>query len=103
MARHECLVCGYVYDESTEGTRWDRLPDGGACPVCAAGKSTTKRPRNSRRSAWLERGSLRSTAAPHKEGGMRTQFEGQWRVWGRRRGGGWGQTLLPVYALMETG
>jgi len=45
MARYECSVCGYVYDEEQEGVRWDALPDDWACPGCGAGKDLfTKAP-----------------------------------------------------------
>ncbi len=36
MARYECSVCGYVYDEETEGTRWAELAENWVCPVCGA-------------------------------------------------------------------
>jgi rubredoxin/mono/diheme cytochrome c family protein len=39
MAQYECSVCGYVYDESKEGTRWDDLPGDWTCPACGADKS----------------------------------------------------------------
>lgn len=39
MARYECSVCGYVYDESQEGDSWNGVPDDWKCPVCAAAKS----------------------------------------------------------------
>jgi rubredoxin/mono/diheme cytochrome c family protein len=39
VAQYKCSVCGYVYDESKEGTSWDNLPDDWACPVCGAAKS----------------------------------------------------------------
>jgi rubredoxin len=35
--KYEC-VCGYVYDEEKEGTKWEDLPDDYACPVCGLGK-----------------------------------------------------------------
>jgi glutamate synthase domain-containing protein 2/rubrerythrin len=38
MARYECSVCGYVYDEGQEGVPWDALPGDWACPGCGAGK-----------------------------------------------------------------
>jgi rubredoxin/mono/diheme cytochrome c family protein len=38
MARYECSVCGYVHNESKDGS-WDSLPDDWTCPVCAAAKS----------------------------------------------------------------
>jgi glutamate synthase domain-containing protein 2 len=37
--RWECVICGYVYDEASEGAPWDELPDDWECPVCGAGKS----------------------------------------------------------------
>jgi len=42
MARYECSVCGYVHDESKDGS-WDRLPEDWTCPVCAAAKSEFQR------------------------------------------------------------
>lgn len=46
MARHVCLVCGYVYDPATgdpvgripAGTAFEDLPDGWVCPECGAQK-----------------------------------------------------------------
>jgi thiamine pyrophosphate-dependent acetolactate synthase large subunit-like protein/nitrite reductase/ring-hydroxylating ferredoxin subunit/rubredoxin len=38
MARYKCTVCGYVYDEGTEGRPWNDLSDDWLCPICAAGK-----------------------------------------------------------------
>lgn len=38
MSVHVCAVCGYMYDESAEGTPWDELPDDWICPVCGNGK-----------------------------------------------------------------
>mgnify|MGYP003877250501 FL=1 len=46
MARYECQVCGYVYDEDVgdpdngvpPGTKWEELPDDWVCPVCGATK-----------------------------------------------------------------
>jgi glutamate synthase domain-containing protein 2/rubredoxin len=37
--KYECTVCGYIYDEETEGTPWSELPDDWECPVCGADKS----------------------------------------------------------------
>ncbi len=36
--QYKCTVCGYVYDESVEGTPFDQLPDDWRCPVCNAPK-----------------------------------------------------------------
>ncbi len=33
-----CTVCGYVYDEDAEGTKFEQLSDDYACPLCAVGK-----------------------------------------------------------------
>ena len=38
MSAYECTVCGFVYDESTEGTPWENLDQDWVCPVCAAEK-----------------------------------------------------------------
>ncbi|MBD3195937.1 MAG: rubredoxin [Candidatus Lokiarchaeota archaeon] len=38
MAKYECLVCGWVYDEDEEGTPFEELPDDYTCPVCGAPK-----------------------------------------------------------------
>ena len=43
MARHECSVCGFTYDENDEGTGWESLPKDWVCPVCGAGKSLFNR------------------------------------------------------------
>ncbi len=39
MARYECTVCGYVYDDDQEGLGWESLPDDWACPACGADKT----------------------------------------------------------------
>jgi glutamate synthase domain-containing protein 2/rubredoxin len=39
MASYECNICGYVYDEASEGTPWADLPDDWVCPICGAGTS----------------------------------------------------------------
>ena len=46
MAKYECTVCGYIYDEDegdpdsgiAPGTKWEDVPDDWVCPVCGAGK-----------------------------------------------------------------
>ena len=35
---YQCSVCGYIYDESTEGVKYSDLPDYWTCPVCGADK-----------------------------------------------------------------
>ncbi len=39
MARYECSVCGYIYDEDQEGASWESLPDDWVCPKCGSDKS----------------------------------------------------------------
>ncbi len=43
MARYECAVCGYVYDDDQEGLPWDALPGDWACPECGADKTLFNR------------------------------------------------------------
>jgi flavin reductase (DIM6/NTAB) family NADH-FMN oxidoreductase RutF/rubredoxin len=51
MAKHECTVCGYIYDPKEgdpdggikAGTSFEELPDDWVCPVCGAGKDQFER------------------------------------------------------------
>lgn len=36
--KYVCEVCGYVYDEAAEGTKWEELPEDYVCPLCGVGK-----------------------------------------------------------------
>ncbi len=46
MAKYECRICGYVYDEELgdadvgiePGTLWEDVPDTFVCPLCGVGK-----------------------------------------------------------------
>ncbi len=46
MAKYECTICAYIYDEDegdpesgvAPGTKWEDVPDDWVCPVCGAGK-----------------------------------------------------------------
>ena len=38
MAKWECDACGYIYDEDSEGTKFEDLPDDYKCPICGVGK-----------------------------------------------------------------
>ena len=46
MAKYECVVCGFIYDEAegipedgiAPGTKWEDLPDDFECPLCGASK-----------------------------------------------------------------
>lgn len=37
--RFVCPICGYIYDESKEGTPFAQLPESWVCPLCKAPKS----------------------------------------------------------------
>ncbi len=36
--KYTCNICGYVYDEEAEGTKWEDLPEDYECPLCGLGK-----------------------------------------------------------------
>ena len=46
MKTYQCIVCGFIYDESVgmpeegiaAGTRWDQVPMNWTCPECGARK-----------------------------------------------------------------
>ena len=38
MGKWECTACGYIYDEESEGTKFEDLSDDYICPVCGVGK-----------------------------------------------------------------
>lgn len=38
MSKYKCTVCGYIYDEESEGTPFDGLPEDWKCPICNAPK-----------------------------------------------------------------
>ena len=46
MARYECTICGYIYDETAgdpdsgveANTAWADVPNGWVCPLCGATK-----------------------------------------------------------------
>ena len=37
-SRYQCIVCGYIYDDSKEEIKFDDLPDNWTCPRCGVGK-----------------------------------------------------------------
>ncbi len=47
MQKWQCIVCGFIYDESVgmpeegiaAGTRWTDIPDNWACPDCGVEKA----------------------------------------------------------------
>ena len=36
--KYVCKVCGYVYDEEAEGTKFEALEEDWVCPLCGVGK-----------------------------------------------------------------
>lgn len=36
--KYICDVCGFVYDEEAEGTKWEDLPEDYECPLCGVSK-----------------------------------------------------------------
>lgn len=40
--KYVCEVCGYVYDEEVEGTKFSDLADDFACPLCGVDKEQFK-------------------------------------------------------------
>jgi rubredoxin len=38
MAKWQCNICGYIYDEENEGVKFIELPPEWVCPVCGAPK-----------------------------------------------------------------
>ena len=40
--KYVCEICGYIYDETVEGTPWNNLDDTWSCPLCTAPKACFK-------------------------------------------------------------
>jgi rubredoxin len=38
MAKFQCTVCEWIYDEAEEDVPFEELPEDYECPVCGAGK-----------------------------------------------------------------
>ncbi len=38
MKKYRCTICGYIYDEEKEITKFVDLPDDWICPLCGATK-----------------------------------------------------------------
>ncbi len=36
--KYVCSVCGYEYDESVEGVKFEELSEDYVCPLCGVGK-----------------------------------------------------------------
>ena len=41
--KYICSICGYVYDETSEGTAFADLPDSWVCPLCRAARICSAR------------------------------------------------------------
>lgn len=37
--KYKCNLCGWIYDEEAEGTKFEDLPEDWTCPMCGAPKS----------------------------------------------------------------
>ena len=40
MAKWQCGLCSYIYDENNESVTWEALPNDWICPVCGSPKSS---------------------------------------------------------------
>ena len=40
MAKWQCGLCSYIYDENKESVAWEALPNDWICPVCGSPKSS---------------------------------------------------------------
>ena len=38
--KYKCLLCGYIYDDAKQETKFEDLPDDWRCPLCSAPKSS---------------------------------------------------------------
>ena len=36
--KYKCQVCGYIYDDEAEETKFENLEDDWVCPLCGVGK-----------------------------------------------------------------
>ena len=43
MNKYVCELCGYIYDEEAEGTKFEDLPEDWVCPLCGASKKKKKK------------------------------------------------------------
>ena len=41
--QYRCTICGHIYDEEAEGTKFENLPDDWKCPLCGVGKKKKKK------------------------------------------------------------
>lgn len=40
--KYRCSICGWVYDEDKEGTKFETLDEDWVCPICGATKDMFK-------------------------------------------------------------
>ena len=40
MAKWQCGLCSYIYDENKESSTWETLPNDWICPICGSGKES---------------------------------------------------------------
>lgn len=43
MNKYVCELCGYIYDEEAEGTKFEDLSEDWVCPLCGASKDMFKK------------------------------------------------------------
>ena len=43
MEKYVCELCGYIYDEEVEETKFEELPEDWVCPLCGASKELFKK------------------------------------------------------------
>lgn len=43
MNKYVCELCGYIYDEEVEDTKFEELPKDWVCPLCGATKDMFKK------------------------------------------------------------
>ncbi|SHJ29054.1 rubredoxin-like domain-containing protein [Parasporobacterium paucivorans] len=77
MRKFTCSICGYVYDEAMEGTKWEDVPGGWICPLCGAAKDVFTESHMDYKPADRESGVQETEAGSLKElsfGGMSALF-----------------------------
>ena len=43
MNKYVCELCGYIYDEEAEGTKFEDLPEDWVCHLCGESKDMFKK------------------------------------------------------------
>jgi glutamate synthase domain-containing protein 2/rubredoxin len=94
MARYLCSVCGYEYDEASEGGAWSDLPDDWECPICGASKDYFEPAGEASEVATAAPGSPEAATSPS------TELEDYLAEW--RRSGDGLETALDIIQRMST-